>query len=385
MHLSAVHVKGGQISGVLNMSSADPLSVDNTALTAVVGGRSYPVKIAPIASLKRATMIVVDTSGSMGESGMATVRSAVGSFLDAVPPDVAVGLTSFSDRPHVDVAPTTDRKRVRLAVNALRSDGETTLYDGIVTGAAALNGFDSRTLVLLSDGGDTRSKKATAASARQAIAKASIGVAVVGFRTEDSDNSILSGFATAGAGSVAAAENATQVAAAFTSAARALSAQVAFQVSPGSEVGSADRLVLTGSAGGKIFQLDSPISLRSVDLPSSEDRRRAPCPSSSGSLFPRTTARCSSSGLGALGLGLLGLALALAAPGLRSQRSKRVESIEQYVSGSYRTTMTMPLPPVPSALSQGLVRMGDKFMEGRDSTTKTMRLIVPRRPSAACW
>ena len=110
-------------------------------------------------------MIVVDTSGSMGAGGMATVRSAVGSFLSQVPADVAVGLTSFADNAVVDVPPTKDRQVLRAALGRLKSAGETTLYDGVVLGARSLASYDNRTMVLLSDGGDTRSTHATAQSA----------------------------------------------------------------------------------------------------------------------------------------------------------------------------------------------------------------------------
>ena len=114
-------------------------------------------------------MLVVDTSGSMGEAGMATVRTAVAAFLKDAPKDVAVGLVSFAATAGVDVPPTKDRARVQKAVNALRSRGETTLYDGVALAAAGLSGYDDRSILLLSDGGDTRSTKATKASATSAL------------------------------------------------------------------------------------------------------------------------------------------------------------------------------------------------------------------------
>ena len=113
---------------------------------------------------KRATMLVVDTSGSMGEAGMAVVREATSAFLKAAPKDVAVGLVSFAGTAGVDVPPTLDRARVQKAVNALRSRGETSLYDAVIVGASALGAYNDRSLLLLSDGGDTRSKASRAAA-----------------------------------------------------------------------------------------------------------------------------------------------------------------------------------------------------------------------------
>jgi tight adherence protein B len=83
-------------------------------------------------------------------------------------------------------------------------------------------------------------------------------------------------------------------------------------------------------------------------------------------------------------LGVLVLALALAAPAFRSSRSARVESIEQYVTRGERRRANQPGAASASGISTSLVSFGDKVMEGRDSTTKTMALIeradLPLRP-----
>ena len=76
-------------------------------------------------------MLVIDTSGSMGSSGMTTVRAAVKDFLAAVPKDVKVGVVSFASTSGIDVKPTTDRAAVQRAVDGLRSKGETALYEGV--------------------------------------------------------------------------------------------------------------------------------------------------------------------------------------------------------------------------------------------------------------
>ena len=199
--LSSVRLNNGTFTGVLTVRAGQmPVAVDPTSLKAIVAGRTYPVTVKPLAQLKRATMLVVDTSGSMGEPGMATVRTAVAAFLKSVPDDVSVGLVSFAATAGVDVPPTKDRARLQKAVNALRSRGETTLYDGVAVAASALNGYDERSILLLSDGGDTRSVKATKASATAALKRAGVRAEVIGFKTGDSDNSVLKGFAAAGGG-----------------------------------------------------------------------------------------------------------------------------------------------------------------------------------------
>ena len=97
--------------------------VDTARLSARVGNAPVEVKTKPIAQGRRAVMLVVDTSGSMGEAGMETAREAVATFLRETPTDVLVGLVSFASTAGVDVPPTQDRARVQKAVNGLRSRG----------------------------------------------------------------------------------------------------------------------------------------------------------------------------------------------------------------------------------------------------------------------
>ena len=135
--LSSGRVKDGVFTAVLTVRAGESSgAVDPKSLKALVAGKTYPVAVQPVAQAKRATMLVVDTSGSMGETGMATVRKAVATFLKDAPADVAVGLVSFAGTAGVDVPPTKDRGRVQKAVNSLRSRGETTLYDGVAVAAA---------------------------------------------------------------------------------------------------------------------------------------------------------------------------------------------------------------------------------------------------------
>ena len=60
----------------MNRWSSTPQSVKAT-----LGGESAKVTAKPSAQQPRSTMLVIDTSGSMGASGMATVRTAVSDFL----------------------------------------------------------------------------------------------------------------------------------------------------------------------------------------------------------------------------------------------------------------------------------------------------------------
>lgn len=383
--VSSLQSTKGTLSGVLTVRSGTGSAIDRQ-LTATVGGQTVPVAATPVPAGKRATMLVVDTSGSMGEAGMATVRIAVAEFLRDAPKDVLVGLVSFAGTAGVDVPPTADRARVLSAVNGLRSRGETSLYDAVNIAAGSLRAYTDRSIILLSDGGDTASAKATRASATAALRTAGVRAEVVGFKTGESDNSVLADFAKAGGGSVAAAGNAEAVARAFTAAARALDSQVTFAMRTGTLTGS-QPIVITGTAGGRQFRASATVDLDAAPVvaPSTApvpDPSTAPSAVTAYKPITMTLPTSVYIGGGALLLGLIAAAIALFAPS-GSKGSQRAQAIEQYVT----PTTAIPVQvekASPSALSAQLVNLGDRVMEGRESTGKTMALIeradLPLRP-----
>ncbi len=385
--ISSLGVDGTTITGVLSVSQSTGITVDDTTLNAVIAARHYPVKISAATDVKRATMIVVDTSGSMGSAGMATVRSAVATFLAEVPADVSVGLTAFADTATVLVPPTRERGKISAAVAGLTPAGETSLYDGIVAAVKGMSGFDSRTMVILSDGGDTVSSASRSAAA-SALRKESVWAAVVGFHTADSDNSVLSSFANASGNTVAAATSPAAVKAAFLASAKALTSQIVFTVTPGPAAADGNSLTVQGQAGGKAFQTTVPLTMSADAWPKdATDTAPVVAADPSGSLLASTS---SSSFLIlaviGVGLGVFVLTMALIAPNLKSAHSQSIEAIDRYLTAG-RSRPGQKAGPVdnrPSAISQSLVAIGDKVMQNRESTDKTMRLIeradLPLRP-----
>lgn len=377
--VSSTKVTGTSVSGVLTVRGAKGNgSIDAAALKATLGGREVPISVVPVAATKRATMLVVDTSGSMGEPGMATVRAAVADFLDEAPKDVAVGLVSFAGTAGVDVVPTLNRAAVQRSVNALRSRGETTLYDAVAMAARSMGAYQDRSIILLSDGGDTASKKATKATATASLRDNGVRAEVVGFKTGESDNSVLSGFASAGGGTVAAASNTNAVRAAFDAAAKALDSQVNFTVNGAGVAGAKQELVLTGRADGVAFTATTPLDFGAPAPVVPAQAPAAPPVAATtvtgfkgpGGLSPLLLAS-----LGAIFLGVVGLGLAFVTETPSSGRKSRVAGIENYVSGQ-GVVSSRAAKASPSALSEGLINIGQRVMDGRESTTKTMMLIT---------
>jgi tight adherence protein B len=382
--VTGLSISGDALTGVLTARGAGTAAtIDTTSLRATIAGKQYPVDTKPVNTAKRATMLVVDTSGSMGASGMQTVRASVGVFLADAPKDVAVGLVSFAGTAGVDVRPTSDRKRIQTAVNALKSRGETSLYDAIALAAPALAGYQDRSLVLLSDGGDTASRKATKAQATALLKKYGVRAEVVAFNTAESDTSVLKGFAQAGGGSVAAAGDPKAVRSAFEAAAKVLDSQVAFSLEPDPTLSSTQEVTITGSAGGRPFSAKTTFEFGApAATPTPTPTTDPDAIVADGAAAPGIARIKGPAGVpllvllaaAAIFVGLLAVGIALIGPRLRSDRSKRVETIERYVSPTASVQMS-PSAASPHAISANLVNIGERVMAGRESTNKTMALI----------
>jgi tight adherence protein B len=79
-------------------------------------------------------------------------------------------------------------------------------------------------------------------------------------------------------------------------------------------------------------------------------------------------------GLGAIFVGIVGVGVALAGSST-SKRQRRLDGLEQYV-GASRSSARASVATSPSAISESLIAMGERVMEGRESTSKTMALIT---------
>jgi tight adherence protein B len=373
--LSGIQAGDGSVSGVLTVRAGQSSAkVDTSTLRVEVDGKRYAVDVQPPAERQRSTMLVIDTSGSMGEEGMAIVRSAVADFLRSAPPDVKVGMVSFANTAGVDVAPTSNRRAVQKAVNALVSDGETALNDAVVAAVKGLGKTGDRSMVLLTDGHDTVSK-AKEASAVSSLRASGVHAEVIGFKTVDTDNTALKRFASAGGGTVAAATNGNAVSKAFQAAAKALDSQVAWTIKTPSRLTGSHTFVVTGKANGAAFRAESTVDLGGAPSGSTPQPTSTAISPSVGGTRSGSTALELVLGLVAVFLGLVGLVAALLSPYIRSQRSQRVEAIEQYIGPGVHRRPSEKAPVRPSAIATGLVNLGDRVMAGRESTTKTMALL----------
>ncbi len=391
--LSDLRVRDGSLTGLLTLHAAerDPRLLPTTLRLRVTGQADDPSTTvvtpttAPVTSQRRATVLVVDTSGSMRPADMAAVRRASVAFLAAAPPDVEVGLVAFSGRARVVVPVGRDRTRVRRAVGRLRPSGETALYDAVALATRSLGRSGDRSLVLLGDGGDTRSRTSAAAATR-AVRRAGVRTEVIAFRTGDTDTSALARLAAAGGGDVASAGDAGAVLSAFSAAARALDSQVALSADVGTLTGPVT-VEVTGETESGPFEAASVIS--APRPPTGSAAGAAPVTAApgdgpgdgapSGAAGSRPTFQPFPAvlvgGAAAVFAGLAGLVLALLSPMLTSRRRRRLDDVDRLVAGR-RDLRTRARPAAtPSALGQNVVGLGDRIMQRRSATARTMRLL----------
>ncbi|MBX3299198.1 MAG: VWA domain-containing protein [Acidobacteria bacterium] len=181
-----------------------------------------PLSIFAAESTPFAAIILVDTSGSMGDR-VSVARGAAIAFLDRTRVEDVVAIYSFDSA--VKLISDFDRTRMEQPESffKMKADGMTVLNDAIVAAANVLNGRPEkrRAIVVLSDGADTRSKN-TAERAIKAASDAGANIYTVDLSSID-DNGIevmrarsaLRNFAEKSGGTFVASPNGSTVREAF--------------------------------------------------------------------------------------------------------------------------------------------------------------------------
>lgn len=382
--LTGLSFDGSTATGVVTVrASGSAVAIDPGSVAVTIGGTSYAATVTPAAAQRRVAVLVIDTSGSMGTTGMRTMQQAVAAFLASVPTDVEVGLVSFAATAGVEVAPTRDRAVVQNAANRLASLGDTALYDGVETGLKALGDTGDRSLVLLSDGDDKRSS-ASADQVADHIRSLGVRTDVIGFNfaSKASADRVLQGIAQAGGGTVAAVNDGAAVSAVFAAAARAIDAQAAVTI-PVSGVSGSREVVVTGQADGAPFRAAATLDFGAVRPGVTATTTSEP--TATLAVGPvEAAARVGTApgtpwwffvALGAIFLGLLGAVGALVMPTFRSPGSQRVEAIEAYLGQPVARNTRSNRSEVTESMAESLVQIGDRVMAGRQGTSQTMALI----------
>lgn len=347
-----------------------------TGISATVDGRPALATVTDTvtAELSRTVVVVVDTSGSMAGAPIAEAKRAAIGFLTALPSDVKAGLIAFSDQVQVLSRPTTDHVAVASAVAGLRAGGETRLYDALLTAAASAGTVGERELLLLSDGGDTRSS-AHLAQVTATLQRDGDRLNAIPFRTSESFAQALTALARASGGQALPATDSAGLVRAFNQAARTYVPRLTIQVDlTGATAGSRLPVVLhVPSAAGiltAVAQVDTPVA-----GPPSKGASPGLLTGHGLSLAVEVAAVVLA--LGLLGLLVLGLDLA----GETVLRRRRLDGIRAY------ETAVAPTAEEPvagglreSAVGKGALSAASRLVDARGLEAKIRPLL-----DAAGW
>ncbi|EAP97563.1 putative membrane protein [Janibacter sp. HTCC2649] len=378
--IGGIKVTTDRVTGVLTLRPGEEIVSIDPGMIATLDGRPSPVTSKPATRAQRTTVLLIDTSGSMGRSGMATVRTAVKDFLASAPKDVRIGVVSFGNTAGPEIAPTTARAAVQAVVDDLRADGNTALFSGVTQAVRMLGSTGDRSIVLLSDGKNTVGDRASGlAAAGKALTASQVRVEVVRFTTGENDPEALAAFAKAGGGSVVQATDAEGVRTAFQTAAKVLESQVQFDITrPPGMTGSVP-VVVQGTATGRPFSIKSTVDLGEVGTPAPSSSESVVVVPEAG-VGPATLTRVETgmsksliAALIALFVGALTLVIAVLDP-FRSKRHDRVAQVEHYTLGE-ASRLPRKAEANASVVAQSAVRMGERVMAGRETTSRTMALI----------
>jgi tight adherence protein B len=220
------HVKATDQGLQILVSLPEGVTPDLDGVSVTIDGKDAEATASTADSsskIRRTTVLAIDTSASMKGERIAAAQAAAETFLDSVPDDVYVGITTFAGEVTAALPPTLDREAARSVIEGLTLSRQTRLYDGVIAAADMAGTEGQRTLLVLSDGADTSNTKLSAATT--AISDGELLVDVVAIDPTAKSLVPLQSMADAGSGQVISADPAA-LQAAFTEEADALARQV---------------------------------------------------------------------------------------------------------------------------------------------------------------
>jgi len=155
--------------------------------------------------------LVIDSSGSMGGEPLAAAKAGARTFLGLLGPRDQVEIIGFSDKAQVLQTWTADRQLSGQALDLLAANGATALWDALWLAGGDLAGCPGRkAVVVLSDGGDNRSRHTQGEVIAQAR-RAGLSVFVIGLRSAEYDGPALQALVQAAGGCYSEASGPAQL------------------------------------------------------------------------------------------------------------------------------------------------------------------------------
>ncbi len=136
-------------------------------------------------------ILVIDHSGSMKGAPMDSAKAAAAAYVQATNPDDKTAIIQFDTQVDVLYGLGSDKAAAVAAINGIQHRGDTALYDALVGAVDQLPACGRKAVTVLSDGGDTASKSATAQSAGQKAVDGKLPIFAMGLKGESFNPTIL--------------------------------------------------------------------------------------------------------------------------------------------------------------------------------------------------
>ena len=184
---TSVHIREIQPSAFPTVGVTVSLPGNVSASSIAIRENGSPVEILSVRPLVQSgrtidVVLAIDTSQSVAGDPLAeSVAAAIG-LVRAVPPNVSIGVVTFSDQARLLSPITDDRTSLIRALSSIsQTQTGTALYDAVDAAARLFSGSAQRNLILLTDGTDVGSSvdldAATAAAKQASVTVFSVGLA----------------------------------------------------------------------------------------------------------------------------------------------------------------------------------------------------------------
>ena len=389
--IDSVQTRGENVQVLVSLQGLpDGATPDLETLSVQVGSATVPAT-AGLASdagaesaIERTAVLALDASESMRGERFAAAKEAARAFTEAAPPDVLIGVVSFSRDVRDVQSPTTDRDAVLQAIESLTLEKETLLYPGIEQALDMAGTEGSRNVLVLSDGKDTTGESVSPLLSD--VKRSGVRLDVVSLGLDREQLAVLGDLAAAGSGEVTTADP-QALTELFTDQAAVLDSQVLveFRVPTGTDGGD-ETLGVSIDAAGQTYVDQALVSLPAGA--STEPATAAPTAVAEPASAPLGQAYLIG-GITAFGMALL--ALLLVALGVLDVRSPAtvVDRLSPYAQGAGATRGANP-GAVPQAATVGLKRQAvlatERAMSGGVHTKLATKLdAAGLKLTAAEW
>lgn len=304
----------------VTVSAPGPLvgrSLPPEAFSVREGGERREVQVTGLPTDALQVVLVIDASGSMAGAPLEAAKAAAGAFLATVRPGTQVAAVGFGNEPFVVSPFTADPSALSAALVGIQARGETALYDALTVAARQFpaDAPARRSVVLVSDGGDTRST-GTLEAAAAALQDAGAGLTAVVLATAESDPAALERLAGATGGTVVAGTDPAALAGVYEAIASQLANQ--YRLTFRSEVGGSTELRVAVSHDGVTAEATRAVALpEAPEAPAVAEAPPASAPPATVPAGPRVVSTEGVTHQGwFLAAGIAAFAVALAVGGL---------------------------------------------------------------------